>query len=1474
MRRRLVHAILVILLGTIPMVLGIIVAIGGTRPGRALLARGISTYMDDMFRGDVEVGAISGSMLFGLTLERLVIRDTAGVVFADIPRIEFGYSIPNFLANRIILTGVRMFDPTFQIIKHRSGRMNYEEILRLGESKSTGAPALVELHDVQVDSGTVRVYLPWKFKDGVTGEAEREAALAAERAKPGRVIEESWEGLRKVLKADALNARFPLLRISTPQRDPLEIDVDTLAMRFSDPGVTLRDLAGKIRLGKDSVTVSFTRGALPNSVFKGGGVVSFSQGTLLFDLALEVPQMDLKDLRWVSPDFPDMVGSANLAAISESATRTSYVLDDLHLRHNQAAIDGAVTAVMDTRKGLGVRNMDVKLKNVNLDIARPYLDTLPLDGTLTGSLRANGFLDTLSVDLDLAFDDARIAEGAKSKITAVGDLHLGGPEGAVFDRFAISVSDFDLRSVRLVSPAVRLNGNAQLVGTLNGSWKNVTFDGRVEHHEGAAAVSAIQGRVRLDTRGSVLGLESDIELEPLDFDGIRGSFPALTLRGQLAGHVQTSGDLSHLGLNMDVRGQLGAVKAVGTVTVEPPRLGADSLAVDFSQLNLAAISDSGMATDLNGHALISMVVDTLRAPEGTMAVTLDSSQVREFHLDSLRANLAIRDSVIHLDTLEVDWGGAADVGHASGSGTLGWSHPHDGKMTLAVQVGSLAPFDSLLLAMTGTVRDTTPRSAPLGGSATADFTLAGSLDSLQAVGQATVQDFQWQTIRTPGAVANLEWTGGRRARASLALRSDSILVGTGAYRTINVTMDGWTDSLSWAGSLEAGTRAKLSGGGRWWQPGARGWVLSLDSLTATLPENQWRLAKPADVEIGKDVIKFTELNIETADGSGTLRMSGELPRNSPGTLTVTGRGIAIRDLYSLMQKDTTGVAGALGLDMEFGGTASDPTISGTGTLGDLILGDFRAPFLEGVFDYKDHRLDANLLLWRTGVQVLRVEARLPIDLALQRVKKRELPGDLFIHAEADSVNLALMEAFTPNVRKVSGLLRTDVEVNGSWEAPRLKGFLEVINGAATLPSLGVRYGYMNGRFNFLGDSITVEKFRTTSGEGELQLSGSVKLEHLTRPVLNLGLSARNFLAINSPTFLTLEASGNGTLQGPVYGATLRGNIVANSGVLHFADLISKRIVNLSDPALQDLVDTTLIRTQGLGAAFQSVFLDSLNIRDLRLTVQDQFWLRSSDANVQLEGSVVVNKTAKNYRFDGTFTALRGTYTLHIGFVARDFQVDRGTVRYFGAPDLNAELDLQATHVVQAQGEDIPIVAKITGTLLLPRLSLESTIRPAPTESELVSYLMFGRPTPELPGIGLTNTSQQQAALETGLAYLGSALSSEIQRTIVTDIGIPIDFFEIRTGGGNLFSSAGTNQVTAGWQLGRKTFLTVNAGFCQNFSNLGVKSFGTGIEYRLNRLLRLQTSYEPVINCRPTGSSQFNQGLKYQFGVDALWEKEY
>lgn len=1475
MGRKLVHALLVILLGTVPMLLGIVMALTVTGPGRALLAREVSWFLDDVLRGDVEVGAISGSFLFGLKLDDLVIRDTAGVLFARVPHAEVGYSIPNLLAGRIILSDILLVEPTIQVIKHRSGRLNYEEILKLGEGEGGGPSPLVELRGVRIDSGQVRVMLPWDYPRTATTAQAREAALAAQRDKPGRIIEDGPEGLRKVITLDPLTGRFPLIRIATPDRRPMELQVDTLAVRLNDPGITLSNFAGRVRIKGDSATLSIAQGAFQRSRFQGGGVLTWPRGQLGYDLSLEVTRLDLRDLRWISPDFPDMQGRATLGAFTESPATTAFVLNDLHLEQGDSRIDGDLTAVLDTARGLGVRDMDVRLHQVNLDIARPYLDTLPLDGTLTGRLAATGYFDALKVDLDLTFDDARIAEQARSSMTADGTLHLGGPDGAVFDRFRISVSDFDLRSVRLVSPAVRLNGRAQLAGTLEGPWKNVVFDGRVEHQDLERGMSAIEGRVRLDTRGPVLGLESDLALDPINFDGLRGSFPTLGARGQLTGRIQTSGDLSRLALTANVQGDLGTVDANGTVILQPPHLGADSLDVRFRDLDLSAVTGKGVTTRLRGQALIDLEMDTLVAPHGTMRVSLDSSRIREFRLDTLAAQLAVVDSVIQLDTLLVEWNRNSDedAGRISGSGTLGWAWPHSGEMQVHFSAASLAPFDSLLVEMSGTRRDSAPENVRLAGSGQAELTLTGALDTVHVAGEASVQDFQWQSLGTPGARATVEWIGGRRARAGLTLRSDSLRFGTQSFNNVEVSAAGWSDSLAWAGRVDLSDKATVSSGGRWWKRSG-GWVLSLDTLTAALPVHTWRLARPADIAIADDMIRFTTLDLETDDTEGSIRVDGELPRTQPGTLTVAARGIALKDVYALMQRDTSVIAGSLGFDLEFGGTSAAPRFSGSGTAGDLVLGDFRAPFVQGVFNYEDQRLDANLLLWRTGANVLRVEARLPLDLALTGVERRQLPGELYIHAEADSVNLALLEAFTPNIRRVTGLLKTNVEITGTWDAPQANGFLEVQDGAVTVPSLGVRYGYMNGRLDFDGDSIVVERFRTTSGDGDIKVSGSIRLQRLTNPVLDVSLDADRFLAINSPTFLTLEASGQGTLTGPVYDATLRGDIVANSGVLHFADLLTKRIVNLSDPMVQDLIDTTLIRTQGLGAGFQSVFLDSLNIEDLRLTVRDQFWLRSSDANIQLEGSVLVNKVGRQYRFDGTFTALRGTYTLHIGFVTRDFQVDRGTVRYFGTPDLNAELDIQATHLVQTSTEEIPVIAKISGTLLLPRLSLESTIRPEPTESELVSYLMFGRPSPDIPGIGGADAQQQQA-LETGLAYLGSALSSEIQRTLVSDIGIPIDFFEIRTGTGSLFTGGGRNQITAGWQLGNRTFFTINAGFCQDFTNLGARSFGSSLEYRLSRVWRVQSSIEPVLNCRPAGSTyNLPVGQQYQFGTDLLWEKEY
>jgi translocation and assembly module TamB len=418
-----------------------------------------------------------------------------------------------------------------------------------------------------------------------------------------------------------------------------------------------------------------------------------------------------------------------------------------------------------------------------------------------------------------------------------------------------------------------------------------------------------------------------------------------------------------------------------------------------------------------------------------------------------------------------------------------------------------------------------------------------------------------------------------------------------------------------------------------------------------------------------------------------------------------------------------------------------------------------------------------------------------------------------------------------------------------------------------LPGLGVRFGSVTGSAVLQGDSVLLRDVRITSGGGDLAVGGAIRLENLSRALFFLDLRASQFLAMDVRNFLTLTGTGNLSLRGPLLGATLTGSMTANNGVLYFADLVNKRVIDLDDPTIADLVDSTMIRGGDLSAKFQNRFLDSLRIENLRMAIGSDVWLRSAEANIQLDGEVRVSKVGREYQPIGTLQAPRGSYTLKIGPVTRDFTVTRGEVRYTG--NLDAELGIEARHTVRSvRGEDIPVIASIEGTLYAPKLRLESTLRPPISETDLVSYLITGYPANEATAIGGAN------ALETGLAYLSSALGSELERTLIQDLGVPIDLIEIRPGTATAGSVSPT-QLAAGWQLGRKTFVTFNAGFCPDFSQLSTRNLGAGLEFRFSKEWRLQSAVEPAIQRCGSGTViPLDARTRYQIGLDVLWEREF
>ncbi len=1463
MHRRIARFLFVIILGLVAMVLGVTTAMILTPPGRRLLARTVSQMLDRVVTGEVDVGAISGSFLYDLTLEDLVVRDTSGALLVDLPKVRVGFRLPNLLAGRIVLSGVQLDRPVIQLIKHRNGRMNYEEVLGLGKGKPGGTSPLVEFYNVKVTEGTLRIALPWRPDTSLHTAQQKDSALQAERARVGRIIEETGEGLRRVYLLSDLNTRMSRLRIATPDRKPFTVDIDSLATRVNDPAVTVRDAVGRVRIRGDSAVFSLSRGALPDTRFSGGGALTWPNGPTLFDFQMISPHVNLEDLHWVSPDFPPMTGSGVLVARSVSAIRTEYDIRELHLRDGLQRIDGELVAITEKKRGLGFRDMGVTLRDLNLDAVRGYLDTLPFDGTLTGTLSGSGFLDDMNVRLDWAFADAQVPGRPITTIAGEGGVGARRDSGLTFTDFAVRSSDIDLRTVRRLAPAVILEGRLNAEGTLNGPLRNTTFEGTARHRDGNRPASAIVGMVHLDTRFDTLGLATDVTVEPLSFDGIRRAFPSLESKGELRGRFRSEGTLARLAVDASLEGEIGAVEARGNVTLLPPLYAAEDLLLRFSRANLAALTGRDLSTSLNGELRVTGRADTIRAPEGDLQLVLTRSRLREWTLDSVFARGGSHDSVIRLDTAYAEWQGA----RAAGSGTLGWGAPHDGRMAFTLVADSLIGFDSLLLATTGQKRDTTPDSRPLGGSAHGSVQLAGSLDTLRAAGEVVVDAFEWQRIRSPRMTGAFTWLGGRRPQLTAAASADSIQTQGWSFQRTGLQVRGYADSLRWTAGTTLGGTTRVDGTGQWYRPGGTQLVW-LDTLHAALPLHRYRLEEPVVIALGDSATTVSPLTLQALDGSGTLRLAGTLPGDTPGQLSIEVLGLDLHDLYGVMQRDTTGVNGEIGLDLQVGGTARDPTLRGTGRLGEARFGDFQAPFMQGVINYEQRRLDANLDLWRTGERILEIEAHLPLDLALRGAERRRLDGPLSVRAHADSVDLGLLEALTPAVNRVAGTLAADVKVGGTWSSPELQGSIAVRNGRMSVPGLGVRFRGVQGSALLRGDSVQLKDVEIGGGDGKVTIGGAIHLEDLSRPVLGLEFHAEQFRALDVRNFATFTGTGDLQLRGPVIGATLTGSLTANSSVLYFADLVNKRIIDLEDPTIADLVDTTLIRRENLGDKFQNVFLDSLKINDLRVQMGSNVWLRSAEANIQLEGELRVSKVGREYTPTGILNAPRGSYTLKIGPVTRDFTVDRGEVQYFG--NLDAALDIQARHTVRAiHGDDIPVIANIRGTLYQPKLTLESTFRPPISETDLVSYLITGYPANEAAAVGQGNT------LQTGLAYFSSALSSELERALIQDIGVPIDLIEIRPGvsSGN---TGGYTQLAAGWQIGRKTFLTFNAGFCPDFSQALYRNLGASLEFRFSREWRLQSNVEPTIqscNSAARFTSLTNRN-PYQVGFDILWEREF
>ncbi|MFL5560716.1 MAG: translocation/assembly module TamB domain-containing protein [Gemmatimonadaceae bacterium] len=1508
-RRRFVALVSGLSLVVLGLLVGLVVVLITQTPyGRDKVRDIIVGRISPAVHGRMYVGDIHGGLLGGVIIDSLEIRDPDDSLLLASGPIKLDYNPRDLVDKRVLLSNAELTRPVFYARRHANGEWNFRRTFPGNGKKSVPIPGQRGFGDyIVADSVTIRdgrfiLTMPWHPPDSLRG-AKRDSAVRAALGSSEHEVRRTAEGYAKTWRWSGIDVESPYVRIADPDSVGQLYTAGKMSFKESDPPFLFSNMKAVARVHGDSVWLDVPHWDLPGSTGSAKGkVVWGSDLPVRYAIDVAGDSISFADVAWVYPTLPtEGGGHANVRIVNDPKNLDviEYQLTKMDVRSTKSHLTGAMTFAVGAPV-LAVKNLDVTATPIDFAFIRALNGKpFPVDwqGTISGTLHAaGGPLNRFKVDAaNLVFRDAHVP-GAETRATAKGELDILYPAFTLFRGLDVNVSSMDLRTIQYLYPNFpRLHGTNSGTATLDSSWLDVRFaNGDLTWHDGPGEPTNVTGSGRVTYGEKFMTYDMTLDAKTLSLTELAQSYPMLPVRGLVSGPARISGTTEALDVNTTLTGAAGTVAFNGRLDSYPPGYAMRGQTT-LTHLDVRTLLERAdlPATDISAELDADVAGDSLSNLVGRLTtVVKPGSVVDGVRIFSGRARLAADAGRLHVDSLSLETTAAT----VFASGGIGLDPAVRDSLRVAVFVDSLGGLRRWVAA---------DAADSLGGSFSVNGTLTGSIRALDARGTIAAASL----YRAGSSASAIKGTFALRDVTSAPLGDvivgiDSALVGGIAL----ARMDGLVD-LDGPGhgrvSLEAretsGQTARASA-----DVLVRGDTIEtrLDSLTLATDSSatgtRWRLTAPGRIVTSAAMIDVAPLRFEDGKG-GTIAGSALLPASGPISGTLVGDKVPLRDLASFAQLHVP-LGGLASFRVALTGSRPAPLLDWTALLQQPQTASVRLDRIEANGKYADRSFGATARFYRGQQATMVANVALPIDLALEPRPSRLLDLPLNGSVRADSADLAVLETLAPGLDVTAGRFSIAGTLGGSWARPTIEGRLAVNGGAAAIAKLGVRVKRVEVAIAMHGDSLSIDRLSAQSDDpgekGTIGARGFIDLDYLhhapgqkSNPTFGLDVEAQGFHALSARSIGDIRLSSPGLhLAGSTGSSTLTGTVIIDKGTIYIPEVTRKRVIDVNDTLLTEFTGAARNRAL-LGDAPTSV-VQGLQLQNVRLVIGPEVWLRSAEAAIQLGGEVNVTKgrdptiaalgeaAPEQLALQGTLTANRGQYRLELSpAISRTFDVTRGRLTFAGEPEVNPALDISAVHTVRTEnGQDVHVRVAIRGTLLAPELVLSSDEGLQISQTDLVSYLAFGKPSFEVTGTGSVN----YASLGTGLISMsaGGFAANLLQNS---RLGSAIDVFSVQSGVANTDvtqsltprEQLANSRVTLGKQLNERTFIGLESGLCllgrTSTNSSALDQLGLTINHRLAHGFAVSAGYEPSASvklCDPNGvAQQLSSQPKHQLGLD-------